>query len=136
MSLPCCVSQSKTCTAVAVNPVHHSSGSWLQMIFASKDGGSPQHFRQMYDKKVNLLGLIALMTLPEEATPPPLQTAWPQLMAGTMRLLTTLKEQQVRPSPAFSVWVLISPLSMHGLVGVRLQQLLHACMCGILTQAS
>ena len=65
------------------------------MIFASKSGGSPQHFRQMYDKKVNLLGLISLLTLPEEATPPPVQTAWPQLMAGTMRLLTTLKEKQV-----------------------------------------
>ena len=40
------------------------------MIFANKSGGSPQHFRQMYDKKVNLLGLISLITLPEEATPP------------------------------------------------------------------
>lgn len=69
------------------------------MIFASKSGGSPQHFRQMYDKKVNLLGLIALITLPEEATPPPVQTAWPQLMAGTMRLLTTLKEKQVNSPP-------------------------------------
>lgn len=77
---------------------HHNFGCWLQMIFASKAGGSPQHFRQMYVKKVNLLGLISLLTLPEEATPPPVQAAWPQLMAGTMRLLTTLKEQQVRLS--------------------------------------
>ncbi|KAL3141839.1 hypothetical protein ABBQ32_004507 [Trebouxia sp. C0010 RCD-2024] len=68
--------------------------TWGKMIFASKAGGSPQHFRQMYVKKVNLLGLISLLTLPEEATPPPVQAAWPQLMAGTMRLLTTLKEQQ------------------------------------------
>ncbi len=66
----------------------------LQMIFASKPGGSPQHFGRMYDKKVNLLGLISL-ALPQESTPPQLQNAWPQLMAGTMRLLTTLKEQQV-----------------------------------------
>ena len=65
------------------------------MIFANKPGGSPQHFRQMYDKKVNLLGLFALITLPEETSPPQMQQAWPQLMAGTMRLLTTLKEQQV-----------------------------------------
>lgn len=65
------------------------------MIFASKPGGSPQHFGRMYDKKVNLLGLISLMALPQESTPPQLQNAWPQLMAGTMRLLTTLKEQQV-----------------------------------------
>lgn len=69
------------------------------MIFASKPGGSPQHFRQMYDKKVNLLGLMALLTLPQEATPPQLEPAWPQLMAGTMRLLTTLKEQQVSTKP-------------------------------------
>ena len=68
----------------------------LQMIFASKPGGSPRHFGRMYDKKVNLLGLISLMALPEQATPPQLQSAWPQMMAGTMRLLTTLKEQQVR----------------------------------------
>ena len=68
----------------------------LQMIFANKPGGSPRHFGRMYDKKVNLLGLISLMALPEQATPPQLQSAWPQMMAGTMRLLTTLKEQQVR----------------------------------------
>ncbi len=67
----------------------------LQMIFASKPGGSPQQFGRMYDKKVNLLGLVSLVTLPQEATPPQLQNAWPQLMAGTMRLLTTLKDQQV-----------------------------------------
>ena len=69
--------------------------SVLQMIFASKPGGSPQHFGRMYDKKVNLLGLFSLMALPQESTPPQLQNAWPQLMAGTMRLLTTLKDQQV-----------------------------------------
>ncbi|DBB04276.1 hypothetical protein WJX77_005934 [Trebouxia sp. C0004] len=68
--------------------------SWAKMIFASKPGGSPQHFGRMYDKKVNLLGLISLVALPQESTPPQLQNAWPQLMAGTMRLLTTLKEQQ------------------------------------------
>ena len=71
------------------------SGLNLQMIFASRPGGRPQHFGRMYDKKVNLLGLLSLMTLPQEATPPQLQSAWPQLMAGTMRLLTTLKDQQV-----------------------------------------
>ena len=65
------------------------------MIFASKPGGSPQHFRHMYDKKVNLLGLISLFSLPQASTPPQLNTACPQLMAGTMRLLITLKEQQV-----------------------------------------
>lgn len=65
------------------------------MIFASKPGGSPLHFGRMYDKKVNLLGLLSLVAMPEETTPPQLQNAWPQLMAGTMRLLTSLKEQQV-----------------------------------------
>ena len=65
------------------------------MIFASKAGGSPKHFGRMYDKKVNLLGLISIMSLPEQSTPAQLQSAWPQLMAGTMQLLTGLKEQQV-----------------------------------------
>lgn len=67
----------------------------MQMIFRTNKAGKPQHFSREYDKKVNLLGLISLIGLPEQATPPPLQAAWPQLMAGVMRLLICLKEQQV-----------------------------------------
>lgn len=65
------------------------------MIFTSNKAGKAQHFTREYDKKVNLLALICLMGLPEQATPPQLQAAWPQLMAGVMRLLIGLKEQQV-----------------------------------------
>lgn len=67
----------------------------LQMIFKANKYGKPHHFTREYDKKVNLLGLISLLGLPEQATPPQLQQAWPQLMAGVMRLLIQLKEQQV-----------------------------------------
>ena len=67
----------------------------MQMIFKANKSGKPQHFTREYDKKVNLLGLISLLGLPEQATPAQLQSAWPQLMAGIMRLLTVLKEQQV-----------------------------------------
>lgn len=68
---------------------------FLQMIFRSNKAGKAQHFSREYDKKVNLLGLVSLMGLPEQATLPQLQAAWPQLMAGVMRLLIALKEQQV-----------------------------------------
>ena len=68
----------------------------------------------MYDKKVNLLGLLSLMTLPQEATPPQLQSAWPQLMAGTMRLLTTLKDQQVCSSATLApTFPLIPHIPLH-----------------------
>ena len=66
------------------------------MIFRSNRSGKAQHFTREYDKKVNLLALVSLMGLPEQATPPQLQTAWPQLMAGVMRLLLGLKDQQVK----------------------------------------
>ena len=69
---------------------------YLQMIFTSNKSGKAQHFTREYDKKVNLLALICLTGLPEQATPPQLQAAWPQLMAGVMRLLIGLKEQQVQ----------------------------------------
>ena len=65
------------------------------MIFKRNRSGKAQHFTREYDKKVNLLALISLMGLSEQATPPQLQAAWPQLMAGVMRLLLGLKDQQV-----------------------------------------
>ena len=68
----------------------------LQMIFASRSSGLPVHFKRLYDKKVSLLGLTALMGLPERQVPPGLAQNWQQVTLGVLQLLVNYREQQVR----------------------------------------
>ena len=67
-----------------------------QMIFATGRSGSPRHFRRVCDKKVNALGMTALLGVPDQALPPELAAGLPQLMAGLIKLLIALKTQQAR----------------------------------------
>ena len=70
--------------------------AYVQMIFASRSSGLPVHFKRLYDKKVSLLGLTALMGLPERQVPPGLAQNWQQVTLGILQLLVNYREQQVR----------------------------------------
>ncbi|KAK9818968.1 hypothetical protein WJX74_009075 [Apatococcus lobatus] len=69
--------------------------TWSQMIFrTSQTTDKARHFRRMYDKKVNVLGLSAVMGLPDAVLPPEVQAGLPQLMAGALTLLVRLRDQE------------------------------------------
>eukprot|EP00891_Asterochloris_glomerata_P009638 jgi/Astpho2/9638/fgenesh1_pm.00146_%23_24_t len=70
--------------------------TWFQMIFASRSSGLPVHFKRLYDKKVSLLGLTALMGLPDRQVPPGLAQNWQQVTLGILQLLVNYREQQAR----------------------------------------
>ena len=68
----------------------------MQMVFAKrKKTDGPKHFRRLCDKKINALAMAAVLTVPDEALPPEISAGLGQLMAGLLKLLTTLKAQQV-----------------------------------------
>lgn len=70
-----------------------------QMIFAQKKKTEgTKHFRRLCDKKINALAMAAVLTVPDEALPQEVKTGLGQLMAGLLKLLTTLKAQQVHHS--------------------------------------
>lgn len=70
----------------------------VQMIFrTSPTTNKARHFRRMYDKKVNVLGLSAVMGLPDAVLPAEVKAGLPQLMAGALTLLVRLRDQEVRP---------------------------------------
>lgn len=72
----------------------------VQMIFrTSPTTNKARHFRRMYDKKVNVLGLSAVMGLPDAVLPSEVKAGLPQLMAGALTLLVRLRDQEVRPQP-------------------------------------
>ena len=72
----------------------------VQMIFrTSQTTDKARHFRRMYDKKVNVLGLSAVMGLPDAVLPAEVQAGLPQLMAGALTLLVRLRDQEVTPHP-------------------------------------
>ncbi|BDA47636.1 Importin-7 [Coccomyxa sp. Obi] len=68
--------------------------TWFQMIFAVRKAGGAKHFRRQYDKKVNTLGMAAVLTVPDDSLPAEVAAGLPQLMAGLIKLLTSLKQQQ------------------------------------------
>ncbi|GLC37117.1 hypothetical protein PLESTB_000981600 [Pleodorina starrii] len=73
---------------------------WFAAIFAVKKSGKPKHFRRMHDKKVCVLGLVAMLAVPEEAMPAEIKAGLPQVQAGIMRLLLALKDQQAEAEEA------------------------------------
>jgi hypothetical protein len=64
------------------------------MIFANKKSGKPKHFRRMHDKKVCVLGLVAVLAAPDASLPLEIKAGLPQIMSGLLRLLGALKEQK------------------------------------------
>lgn len=54
----------------------------------------PAHFKGQQDKKVVVLGLLALLGLPDAALPAEIVAGLPQLLSGLVRLLVDLKAQQ------------------------------------------
>ena len=71
---------------------------WLpaQMIFAAKKKATgAKHFRRACDKKINVLALAAVLSVPDEALPPEVAAGLGQLITGLLKLLIGLKVQQV-----------------------------------------
>ena len=78
-----------------------SRAARTQMIFATQQRtGKHRHFRRMHDKKVNALALAAVVGAPDAGLPAEVAAGLPQLMAGLLRLLVALKQQQARVGPA------------------------------------
>ncbi|KAF8071226.1 SAD2 [Scenedesmus sp. PABB004] len=70
-------------------------GVWFAAIFARSKKDKPAHFKAQQDKKVTILGLLALMgNTPDAALPPEVAGGLPQLLSGLVRLLLDLKAQQ------------------------------------------
>mmetsp|Transcript_35700 Transcript_35700/g.79404 ORF Transcript_35700/g.79404 Transcript_35700/m.79404 type:complete len:941 (+) Transcript_35700:266-3088(+) len=68
--------------------------AWFGRIHAARGDGGFKYFRRMHDKKVCVLGLVALMTAPDEVLPPQVQAGMPQILGGLVRLLVALKQQK------------------------------------------
>ena len=84
------------------------------MVFARrKRTEGAKHFRRLCDKKINALAMASLLTVPDAAMPQEVSSGLGQLMAGLLKLLTTLKAQQVG-SLAESYWV---PVTLGSLAG-------------------
>ena len=64
------------------------------MIAANRRSGGRKHFRREYDKKVQVLGLLTVLALPDAALPPELAAGLDRLLGGTTALLAALKDQQ------------------------------------------
>jgi hypothetical protein len=84
-----------------------------QMTFATKKKTTgAKHFRRACDKKINVLALAAVLSVPDEALPPEVAAGLGQLMTGLLKLLIGLRAQQV-PSQKCQV-------SLQSVVGQRL----------------
>lgn len=60
----------------------------------------PAHFKGQQDKKVVVLGLLALLGMPDAALPAEIAAGLPQLLSGLIRLLMDLKTQQENAAAA------------------------------------
>ncbi|EFJ12043.1 hypothetical protein SELMODRAFT_158348 [Selaginella moellendorffii] len=67
--------------------------SWFQMLYAVKRSGLPAHFRREHDKKVCVLGLASVLSLPGSALPAELQSGLDQIFRAVLRLLIAYKDQ-------------------------------------------
>ncbi len=57
-------------------------------------------YRVLRRLQVCALALVALLTCPDDSLPPEVRAGLPQVLAGTLRLLVALKEQQVQAGGA------------------------------------
>ncbi|GMH35700.1 hypothetical protein BSKO_03568 [Bryopsis sp. KO-2023] len=67
---------------------------WFEMIFAAKPDEKWKYFKRMQDKKVSILGLTALISIPDEVLTPEIRDGMSQILNGIMKLLIALKEQE------------------------------------------
>lgn len=75
---------------VATSEVEAAFSTWLGGIH-----GKGKRFRRMYDKKVQVLGLLAVATLPESDLPPQLAAGFTHLLLSVLHLLSALRIQEV-----------------------------------------
>lgn len=68
--------------------------AWLQMLYAQHPSKKPVHFKREHDKKVCVLGLTALLSLPPASLPAEVQSGLDQIVKALLKLLTALKTQK------------------------------------------
>lgn len=68
--------------------------AWFQMLYEVKKTGKPVHFVREHDKKVCILGLASLLTVPTAAMPPELQAGLDQVFRALLKLLKAYKDQR------------------------------------------
>eukprot|EP00210_Caulerpa_lentillifera_P002538 g2435.t1 len=66
--------------------------TWLEMIYLKKEDGKMKYFLKMSDKKIGVLGLGSLLTVPDEQFPGQLRPT--QVLGGVMTLLDGAKRQE------------------------------------------
>lgn len=66
--------------------------AWLEMIYSKKENGKMKYFLKMSDKKIGVLGLGSLLTVPDEQFPGHLRPT--QVLGGIMTLLDGAKRQE------------------------------------------
>jgi len=74
---------------VSAGAVGGAFTAWLAGIH-----GRGKRFRRLYDKKVQVLGLLAVASLPEEQLPPEVAAGLPDILAAVLKLLIALREQE------------------------------------------
>jgi len=65
---------------------------WFEMIWKATKKGRVQHFKRENDKKINIIGLASILHLPIGQLPPELSAGIGQLIMGTVKLCSDLKE--------------------------------------------
>ena len=83
--------------AIYYNPVialrFLESNGWTNKLFSSWFS-SIESFTRVHDKKLSILAICALLTLNASEVPTSVQTGWPRLLQGVVRLFQTLPAAQ------------------------------------------
>ena len=75
------------------NRTGEALSTWFQMLSLRTKGGKRKHHRREHDKKVCVLGLLALLSAPTESLPAEVRAAYGQIGATLVSLLVDLKTQ-------------------------------------------
>ncbi|KAH7428022.1 hypothetical protein KP509_10G071600 [Ceratopteris richardii] len=67
--------------------------TWFTLLQETKKSGQPAHFRREHDKKVCILGLLSLLSLPSELMPQELQAGMDQIFKAVLKLLVLYRQQ-------------------------------------------
>lgn len=74
--------------------LQHFFAALSTAIGKQKKSGKMKHFTAPRDKKILLLGLISLLSCPEQQMPQEIKAGLQQVLGATMRVLLALKQQQ------------------------------------------